>query len=73
MMKCKACDQGKVFWYSTCKKCGYYQNSCLSSCMYNILKVEGNAEFIYSAILDKNVQVVVVKDCFDKEFFINVR
>lgn len=52
-MKCKACDQEGLNWYDVCNKCGYYQLSCLSAKMYNYLKKEGNAEKLYSRILDK--------------------
>lgn len=69
-MRCKACGyKKKMYWYSLCSKCGYYQNSCTSPKFYNILKVPGNAAKIYEAVQSKTS--IEVKDCYGKVFKIS--
>lgn len=55
MEKCKACQTEKVEWNSICPNCKYYQHSCLSGKTYMYLKIPGNAEKLYSNIIDKIV------------------
>lgn len=59
MKNCQACKNPGQYWNSRCNKCGYYQHSVMSGKMYNILKVKGNAEKVYSAIID-NKQVELI-------------
>lgn len=55
MFDCKACGKTKCYWDSICGICRYYQHSCMSPRLYNYLKEEGNAEKLYSKILDSDV------------------
>lgn len=67
-MKCKACNK-EIHYKRHCPYCGYYCYSCISGNMYNILKVGGNAEIIYEAIMDnKECQVI---DKYGNEFTVN--
>lgn len=65
-MKCQACKKDGLRWNSVCDECGYYQHSRMSGKMYNILKVKGNAEKIYSAIV--NNESVALVDCYGNKY-----